>query len=97
MKRMLFILALALPSLAAAQSPESRFNTPAPIGLQPPMPFMNLPWQFDDTPTLRDQKVRWAIALREEAAELLRQDGGTLTSEHKAYIRRRVQRILYGT
>ncbi len=97
MKLALLILALAVPSFAAAQSPEIRFSAATPMGVNPPMPFLNLPGQYDDTPTLRDQKLRWAITLRAEAAELLRQDGGTLTSEHKAYIRRRVQRILHGT
>ena len=97
MKLALFILALAVPSLAAAQSPETRFNAVTPIGVNPPMPFLNLPGRYGDTPTMRVQKLRWAITLREEVAELLRQDGGVLTSEHKAYVRRRSQRILYGT
>lgn len=97
MKRALLILALAAPSVAAAQSPDTRFTTVSPIGVIPPMPLANWPRNYGDTPTMRDQKLRWAITLREEAADLLRQDGGVLTSEHKAYIRRRSQRILHGT
>jgi hypothetical protein len=49
-----------------------------------------------DTPSMERQRVRQAIALREEAAALLKQDGGTLTPEHQAYVRRKARAILAG-
>lgn len=40
-----------------------------------------------ETPTMRARKLDQAIALRIEAATLLKQDGGKFTPAHEAYIR----------
>lgn len=47
-----------------------------------------------ETPSMRQKKLERAIALRSEAAELLRHDNGTLTPVHASYIRRKVCDIL---
>ncbi|QJU56780.1 hypothetical protein HL653_02340 [Sphingomonas sp. AP4-R1] len=47
-----------------------------------------------ETPTMRQQKLDRAIALRAEATALLAQDGGTLTPAHTAYLRRKACDIL---
>ncbi len=50
-----------------------------------------------DTPTMRAQKLRRAIALRDEATVLLAQDGGTLSDRNRAYVRRKALNILDGS
>ena len=47
-----------------------------------------------ETPTMRANKLKRAIALRAEAASLLEQDGGKLTPTHEAYVRRKACAIL---
>ncbi|VWX53617.1 hypothetical protein [Novosphingobium sp. 9U] len=47
-----------------------------------------------DTPSMRADKLRRAVALRQEADVLLEQDGGTFTPAHEAYVRRKVCAIL---
>jgi hypothetical protein len=49
---------------------------------------------LSDTPSMERQKVRRAIALREEAAALMQENGGTLTPAQQAYVRRKAQAIL---
>lgn len=51
------------------------------------------PGQTHVTPSMRAQKMRWAIALREEALALQKSDGGVLSDEHRAYIKRRARKI----
>ena len=47
-----------------------------------------------ETPTMKRQKFARAVALRTEAAQLLAQDGGTLTDEHQRYVQRKARDIL---
>lgn len=47
-----------------------------------------------ETPTMRAAKLARANALRAEAETLLRQDGGTFTPQHIAYIRGKACDIL---
>jgi len=49
---------------------------------------------LSETPSMRKQKLERAVALRQEADTLLAQDGGKLTPEHEAYVRRKVCTIL---
>jgi hypothetical protein len=46
------------------------------------------------TPTMRQQKLAQSDALRAEAARMQAADGGTLSAEHVAYIRKQVRQIL---
>jgi hypothetical protein len=97
-KLILSLAAILLPGLASAQSepvsnveptmtmPNDSTFAPSLVGREP----------LTDTPSLQRQKVRQAIALREEAAALLKADGGTLTAEHQAYVRRKARAILTG-
>ncbi|MEG3163575.1 hypothetical protein U1701_03095 [Sphingomonas sp. PB2P19] len=97
MKLGVSLLILCLPGVATAQA--FRPSEPA-------YPFVDLARQSDghynlvrsnDTPTMRAQKLRRAIALRDEAAALVAQDGGTLTDRHRAYLRREASNILDGS
>lgn len=47
-----------------------------------------------ETPTMRKQKRDQAMALREEALKLQKEDGGTLSRKHKLYIQRKSTEIL---
>ncbi len=47
-----------------------------------------------DTPTMRRERAMRALAFRNEAAALLRADGGTFTAEHQAYVQRKAREIL---
>ena len=49
-----------------------------------------------ETPTLRRQKTAWTLALRDEVYRLQRADGGTLSPQSIAYIRKEVTRIRTG-
>jgi len=49
---------------------------------------------LSETPTMRANKLKRAIALRTEADFLLQQDGGRLTPTHEAYVRRKACAIL---
>ncbi len=51
----------------------------------------------NDTPTMRAQKLRRAIALRDETAVLVEQDGGTLSDHNRAYVQRKALNILDGS
>lgn len=46
------------------------------------------------TPTMQRQKLAQAIALRDEAARLVAEDGGTLSVRNADYIQRKAARIL---
>ena len=47
-----------------------------------------------DTEAEREARLQKAIAVRAEASELLIADGGVMTRQHQAYIRRKADRIL---
>lgn len=97
MKYIISLAAVLLPAVANAQSPQ----------LSNPAPTMNMPnystfasslsarQPISETPTMKRQKLERAIALRAEAATLLKQDGGTFSAKHAAYIRRKARAILY--
>lgn len=46
-----------------------------------------------DTPTTQRQKRQWAETLRQQVAQWLVEDGGTLSTEHRYFVQRRVQKI----
>ena len=86
MKAALVLAALLIPVAASAQA----FSRSTGEFNPPPDRF----YDARDTPTMQRQKRDRALALREEAAMLLEQDGGTLTREHDAYLRRKAHDIL---
>ncbi|GAA0667682.1 hypothetical protein FHT00_000187 [Sphingomonas insulae] len=94
------LLMLALMSLSGMASAQAFKPSTIDAGVSPsPNSFQRAPvYLFDDgdTPTMRQQKLRMAIALREDVAERLHRNNGTLTPADKAYIRRKTFRILYG-
>jgi hypothetical protein len=47
-----------------------------------------------ETPTMKRAKYQKALALRDEAQDLLKQDNGTLTHVHAAYIRKKACAII---
>lgn len=47
------------------------------------------------TPTMRREQLARALALREEAAELMSRDGGKLSAASERYIRRKACYILH--
>ncbi len=93
--KIIILVALLLPEIADAQT-----SSVPMISMSMPndLSFSRSIELFPDrgsqeTPTMRRQKLARAIALREEAATLLRQDGGTLTARHQAYIRGKADAI----
>lgn len=50
-----------------------------------------------DTPTMQRQRLVLAVALRNEAHQLQQQNGGTLTAEHRRYLRRAAYKIVNGS
>lgn len=93
--KILFALCIAglVAPAASAQWVNSPIpNTPAitsPLGLNSDSAF-----RFDGTPTMQRQKMRESLALRAEAQQLEQKDGGTLSPEHVAYVRKRVREIM---
>jgi hypothetical protein len=96
MKLVISFAALLVPTLASANPGYSwqpslnipNYNTDSRIAEGREL------LRSSDTPTMRRMKLARAIELRAEAARLLSEDGGTLTSEHEAYIRRKAHAIL---
>ena len=97
MKLLVSLLLIGTPGLAQAQA----FRPSMPMA-----PAFNPERWFDgavnynrsgDTPTMRAQKLRRALALRDEAAVLLAQDGGTLSDHNRAYVKRKALNILDGS
>ena len=98
MRRTICFAALVVLSFAGA-SPLAAQPGSAPVQaglLRAPNTNIETPYLFsrDGTPTMRRQKVKRAIALREEAARLMQENGGTLTPEQQAYVRREAREIL---
>jgi hypothetical protein len=90
MRKFLALTLMLVPSVATAQvgpALPGYLYTPYPLGTDN---------GSDDTPTMRRDKLRRAIALRSEAAALVVEDGGTLTPDHQAYIQRQRRAILLG-
>ncbi|TXC72359.1 hypothetical protein FSB78_16465 [Sphingomonas ginsenosidivorax] len=97
MKLLVSLLLIGTPALVEAQAFQPSM---------PPAPAFDTARRLDgvfnyvrsnDTPTMRAQKLRRAIALREEAAVLLANDGGTLSDHNRAYVRRKALNILDGS
>ena len=51
-------------------------------------------WNADDTPTMRQQRIAWAKAIRDQARQFQAEDGGVLSDHHARYLRRRINRLL---
>ena len=49
---------------------------------------------ISETPTMRAEKLKRAIALRTEVSALMKQDGGRLSPGHERYVKRKVCQIL---
>ena len=88
MKAAAFVVAALLVPAAAANA--QAFSRSTGEFSPPPDHF----YDARDTPTMQREKRNRALALRQEAAMLLEQDGGTLTREHNAYLRRKAHEIL---
>ena len=90
------ILALTLLIVSAPSFGQKEGPSPAMTGpnYSTSIPSPNGRFQLEDTPTMRAKKHEQAVALRLEANNLLKQDGGKLTHDHEAYIRRRSCEIL---
>jgi hypothetical protein len=72
----------------------------APVTVMQDPPFTSVDNGFGSltgdrrTPTMKREQLARALALRDEAAELLSQDGGTLSAAHQRYIQRKACNIL---
>lgn len=96
MLKALFILAMCAASVSAA----AQTTGPVPSMLSPNYDTYRSSAELyrnqgpAETPTMRRLKLERAKALHAEAAALLSQDGGKLTPEHEAYLRREACDIL---
>ncbi|HXH14868.1 MAG TPA: hypothetical protein VNJ10_01920 [Sphingomonas sp.] len=88
------IVAIVLTAPAAAQTaPEIGMSSPNYSTYQSSLESLG-GLGAAETPTMRAYKMKQAIALQTEAADLLRQDGGTFTAKHEEYIRGKACDIL---
>ena len=98
MKAVLVLAAILTPAVATAQStsPSAPYNATLSRSTgEYAIAFQGRIFNdVRDTPTMKRQKRDRALALRAEAQMLLEQDGGTLTREHDAYLRREARDIL---
>ena len=94
MKRIVFLLGLFAADPALAQTRLGPSGSTWFNGLPPPIdPARYLFSDGGDTPTMRQQRLAWAIALRDQALQFQAEDGGVLSDQHARYIRRRINRI----
>lgn len=97
MKLLVSLLLIGTPGLVQAQA----FRPSMPMAPSfNPNRWLDGTFNYNrsgDTPTIRAQKLRRAIALRDEAAVLLANDGGTLSDHNRAYVRRKALNILDGS
>lgn len=94
MKLVISLLVLAVPGIASAQmltSPQPTMNEPNYT--TSPVESFALS-AASETPTMKRQKLARAWALRAEAAQLLADDGGTFTLEHRVYVESKRRAIL---
>jgi len=82
----LTLLVVSVPTFGQRAGPSPAMTGP---NYSASIPDLNGRLRLEDTPTMRARKQKQAIALRLEANNLLKQDGGKLTPAHKAYIRRK--------
>ncbi|MES3154913.1 hypothetical protein [Sphingomonas faeni] len=87
----LTLLAVSVPALGQKEGPSPAMTGP---NYSTSLPGLNGRLRLEDTPTMRAKKYEQAVALRLEANNLLKQDGGKLTSAHQAYIQRKSCEIL---
>ena len=94
MKLIIFLVAVSVPAITHAN---------ALIGQQPTMNEPNYSTQRSlntgdnrvlDTPAMRQRKLMRALALRDEAARLLDENGGVVTPQYRAYVNRKARDIL---
>ena len=89
---------LLLPILLAATAASAQ-DTPDRSAAASTIPFLR---QINDggpngphvTPTMERQRLASALALRAKAEELQRQDGGKLTPENAAFVRREASKLV---
>jgi hypothetical protein len=97
MKILVALALVSVPTLAAAQFIGPSISVPQPSDGSVTMALSESYRQLGgnhETPTMRRQKREQAVALRQEYAALLEQDGGTLTDDHRRYVEARVRGIL---
>ncbi|MEN2787083.1 hypothetical protein ACFOKI_04110 [Sphingomonas qilianensis] len=94
-KLLIVLLAGLTAASAAAQTSVGGIGMNAPNYStdQPILDGLNA-FPSAETPTMAKDKLERARALTVEAKSLLRQDGGTLTRQHDAYLRRKACDIL---
>jgi hypothetical protein len=54
-------------------------------------------WSDDETPTMKHQKLRRAVALQQRAQALMTSNGGFLTADQQREIRREARAIVTGS
>ncbi len=93
---MLFIAGTA----TAANAQQAGLSVPPPTPLSASNNVLNRNGLWlssdDDTPSLKQQKLRRAIALREYAEQLMADNGGFLTVDQQQEIRRKARAIVTG-
>ena len=94
MKATLLLLpALLAATAASAQAAPQRSTADATIPFLRPINDGG-PNGPHVTPTMERQRLARALALRTRAEELQRQDGGKLTPEHTAFVRREASKLV---
>lgn len=94
MKLTISLLVLTVPGIAIGQTvsnPQPTMNMPN----YTTSPVETLAVAAGDTPTMKRQKLARAWALRAEATQLLADDGGTFTAQHRAHIERKKWKIIW--
>lgn len=95
MKRRFALVAVLFPGLAFAQSQGSLAqDNSIPYNANLVTFYEYRDFATRDTPAMARERLKRALALKSEAAALLEADGGTFTSEHERYIRRKARGIL---
>lgn len=96
MKVLLVVTALLMSVSAHAQSytnPQPSMNEPNDSTFASSVMGRD-PFPQRETPAVRSEKLARAIALRDEALVLEAHDGGTLSRQSQAYLRRKGRQIL---
>lgn len=97
MKAAFVLCAILLPSIASAQGlpvTQPSMNGPNHTTWDPAFRGYVMFRSPSVTPTMRRQKLELAKQLRLEVNEMLRVNGGALTAEDQAYVRRKAWKIL---
>jgi hypothetical protein len=86
--------------IASSLGIQAAYAQVAPVTVMQAPPYMGVDHGFSSltgdhrTPTMKREQLERALSLRDEAAAMLRQDGGTLSAAHQRYIQRKACNIL---